>query len=79
MTKGSDNPEEPIRELAGHEGILGVTADPEHARLEIDYDPARLSENDLRAMASEDAADLSNALRKLCFRLESASSEAGAL
>jgi len=79
MTKGSDNPEEPIRELAGHEGILGVTADPEHARLEIDYDPARLSENDLRAMASEDAADLSNALRKLSFRLESASSEAGAL
>ncbi|MFM2197493.1 MAG: hypothetical protein RLZZ505_925 [Verrucomicrobiota bacterium] len=79
MTKGSDNPEEPIRELAGHEGILGVTADPEHARLEIDYDPARLSESDLRAMASEDAADLSNALRKLSFRLESSSSEAGAL
>ena len=75
----SDNPEEPIRELAEHEGILGVTADPEHGRLEIDYDPARLSESDLRAMASEDAADLSNALRKLSFRLESASSEAGAL
>jgi len=79
MTNVSDNPEEPIRELAEHEGILGVKADPEHGRLEIDYDPARLSESDLRAMASEDAADLSNALRKLSFRLESASSEAGAL
>jgi Cd2+/Zn2+-exporting ATPase len=79
MTNGTDHPEEPIRELADHEGILGVTVDPEHGRLEIDYDPARLSESDLRAMASEDAANLSNALRKLSFRLESASSEAGAL
>ena len=79
MINGTDHPEEPIRELADHEGILGVTVDPEHGRLEIDYDPARLSESDLRAMASEDAADLSNALRKLSFRLESASSEAGAL
>ncbi len=79
MTNGTDHPGEPIRELAEHEGILGVTADPEHGRLEIDYDPSRLSESDLRAMASEDAAYLSNALRKLSFRLESSSSEAGAL
>jgi Cd2+/Zn2+-exporting ATPase len=79
MTNETESPEEPIRELAEHEGILGVTADPEHGRLEIDYDPSRLSESDLRAMASEDAADLSNALRKLSFRLESSSSEAGAL
>lgn len=79
MINETNHPEEPIRELADHEGILGVTVDPEHGRLEIDYDPARLSESDLRAMASEDAADLSNALRKLSFRLESASSEAGAL
>lgn len=79
MTNETESPEEPIRELADQEGILGVTADPEHGRLEIDYDPARLSESDLRAMASEDAADLSNALRKLSFRLESSSSEAGAL
>ena len=79
MINGTDHPEEPIRELADHEGILGVTVDPEHGRLEIDYDPTRLSESDLRAMASEDAADLSNALRKLSFRLESSSSEAGAL
>lgn len=79
MTNGSENPEESIRELAEHEGIVGVTADPEHGRLQIDYDPARLSESDLRAMASEDAADLSKALRKLSFRLESAGCEAGAL
>lgn len=79
MNRETESPEEPIRELAEHEGILGVTADPEHGRLEIDYDPVRLSESDLRAMASEDAADLSNALCKLSFRLESSSSEAGAL
>ncbi len=78
-TEDSEILGEPIRELAEHEGILSITADPGHGKLEIDYDPARLSESDLRAMASEDAADLSNALRKLSFRLESSSSEAGAL
>jgi Zn2+/Cd2+-exporting ATPase len=79
MNREPESPEEPIRELAEHEGILGVTADPEHGRLEIEYDPSRISESDLREMASEDAAELSNALRKLSFRLESAGCEAGAL
>lgn len=70
---------EEIHELAEHEGILGVSADPAHGRLEIDYDPERLSENDLRAVAEEDASRVAAALRKLSFRLESSGCEAGAL
>jgi Cd2+/Zn2+-exporting ATPase len=70
---------EEIHGLAEHEGILGVSADPAHGRLEIDYDPERLSENDLRAVAEEDASGVAAALRKLSFRLESSGCEAGAL
>ena len=70
---------EPIHELADHDGILGVSADPVHGRLEIKYDPERLSESDLREMASEDAGRVAMALRKLSFRLESSGCEAGAL
>ena len=70
---------EEIHGLAEHEGILGVSADPVHGRLEIDYDPERLSENDLRAVAEEDASGVAAALRKLSFRLESSGCEAGAL
>lgn len=70
---------EEIHDLAEHEGILEVSADPEHQRLEIAFDPERLSEDDLRKMATEDAGGVSMALRKLSFHLESAGSEAGAL
>ena len=70
---------EEIHDLAEHDGILGVSADPAHGRLEIEFDPERLSENDLREMAAEDAGGVAMALRKLSFRLESSGCEAGAL
>ncbi|MBC7980044.1 MAG: heavy metal translocating P-type ATPase [Armatimonadetes bacterium] len=70
---------EPIKHLADHDGILEVSADPTHGRLEISYDPERLSESELRAVASEDAGEVAIALRKLSFRLESEGCEAGAL
>lgn len=70
---------EEIHGLAEHDGILGVSADPAHGRLEIEFDPERLSENDLREMAAEDAGGVAMALRKLSFRLESSGCEAGAL
>lgn len=77
--KESDILDETIHELAEHDGILAVSADPAHGRLEIEYDPDRLSEDELREMASEDASGLAMALRKLSFRLESSGCEAGAL
>jgi hypothetical protein len=59
---------EPIHELVGHEGILGVMADP-----------ALLSEDKLREMAAEDSAGLTMTLRKLSYRHESVACEVGAL
>jgi Cd2+/Zn2+-exporting ATPase len=68
-----------IHGLADHEGIVGVSADPLHCRLEIEFDPSRISEGKLREVAAEDASDVAMALRKLSFRLESSGCEAGAL
>ena len=68
-----------IHELAEHAGIVGVSADPQHRRLQIEFDPSRISESELREVASEDAPGLAMALRKLSFRLESSGCEAGAL
>ena len=56
---------EQIHELADHDGIIGVSADPAHGRLEIEFDPSRLSEKELREVASEDASGLAMALKKL--------------
>ena len=70
---------EPIHDLAQQEGILGVSADPEHGRLEIEFDPEEVSESELRKLATKGAGEMSMELRKLSFRLDSAGCEAGAL
>ncbi|MEP2776714.1 MAG: heavy metal translocating P-type ATPase [Luteolibacter sp.] len=70
---------EPIHELAEQEGIVGVSADPAHGRLEIEFDPQRISESELRKIASEDAGEVSMELKKLSFRLANTGCEAGAL
>jgi Cd2+/Zn2+-exporting ATPase len=77
--KDTDILGETIHELADHDGILGVSADPTHGRLEIEFDPSQLSEDELREVASEHASGLAMALKKLSFRLESSGCEAGAL
>lgn len=69
----------PIRQLAGQEGIIGVSADPEHGRLEIEFDPEQLSESQLRELASGDAHGVAMELKKLSFRLANTGCEAGAL
>jgi len=70
---------ETIHDLADHDGIIEVSADPKHGRLQISFDPGRLSESELRKVAEADAGDVAMALKKLSFRLESSGCEAGAL
>lgn len=82
MKRDDDMPDilgESIHILADHEGILEVSADPGKGRLEIAFDPERVSESELREMASEHSGDVAMALRKLSFRLENQGCEAGAL
>ncbi|MFK7850643.1 MAG: heavy metal translocating P-type ATPase [Akkermansiaceae bacterium] len=68
-----------IHDLADQQGVVKVRADPEHGRLEIDFDPKEMSEGELRKIAGEDASELAEELRKLSFRLENSGCEAGAL
>ena len=76
---GDDILDDTIHEIAGHDGILEVSADPDKRRLEIAFDPDQLSENELRDLAAEHSGEVAMALRKLSFRLENQGCEAGAL
>ena len=72
------NPEN-LDELADHAGIVRVRTDPVHARVDIDFDPRRLSESDVRALVNEHAGEVSSALQKSIFTLEGSACEACAL
>jgi len=66
-------------DLATHEGIVRVSADPVHARVEIDFDPDQLSESDVRELVTEHSGQVSAALDKSIYRLEGSACEACAL
>ncbi|MES2660608.1 MAG: heavy metal translocating P-type ATPase [Verrucomicrobiota bacterium] len=66
-------------DLADHRGIVRVIPDLVHARVEIDFDPQRLSESDVRELVSEHSAQVSAALERSIFRLEGSACEACAL
>lgn len=65
--------------LTDHRGIVRVVADPVNARVEIDYDPNRLNENEVREIVNEHRGQVSAALEKSIFRLEGSACEACAL
>ncbi len=65
--------------LADHSGIVRVRPDPVHACVDIDFDPQRLSENDVLGLVSEHLAQVSSALERSIFRLEGSACEACAL
>lgn len=67
---------DPTSALAGHEGIVEVRAMPDEARIEIVFDPARLTESDVRNLAREHAPKVSAAIQKFAFRLHSDACEA---
>jgi len=71
--------DEPVREIASHPGVIKASADPVHGSIEIAYDPARLSEAEIRELAASQVDEVALAMQKLSFRLQSAASEAGAL
>ena len=81
MMKSDLSTEEALKEttesLADHEGIVGVQPIPGKAALEIEYDPARLSENDLRHIVQEHVPSVG--LQKRTLRLDGAACEACAI
>ncbi len=66
-------------DLAGQAGIVRVLPDPVNARVEIDYNPDRLSEDDVRHLVSEHRGQVDAVLEKSIFRLEGSACEACAL
>lgn len=69
----------PPHALADHQGILSVQPDPVRARVDIEFDPARLSEGQVRELVQEHSAQVSFALDKSIFRLEGSACEACAI
>ena len=65
--------------LADHNGILRVRPDLVQARMEIDFDPDRLSESDVVELVGEHSAQVSAVLEKSIYRLEGSACEACAL
>ena len=63
--------------LAGHAGVVGVMPLPGRTAFEIEYDPAKLSEGELRQIAEDHVPLLS--LQKRTLRLDGAACEACAI
>ena len=66
----------PDHSLGDHTGIVRVNPDLVRAVVEIEFDPQRLSDNDVRALVDEHAGQVSAALQKSIFRLEGNACEA---
>ncbi len=68
---------EMTRSIADHEGVLSVQPVPGKSAFEIEYDPAALSEEDLRQIAGSHVPDVS--LQKRTMRLDGSACEACAI
>jgi len=68
--------DEPDHELAEHSGIIRVSTDPLHASVDVVFDPALLSESDVRSFLKEHISQVESAIRKCTFRLEGNACEA---
>jgi Cd2+/Zn2+-exporting ATPase len=68
--------EKPDLELSDFEGIVQVRTDPESARVDIDFDPSKLSDSDVRSLLKEHISQVESAIRKCTYRLEGNACEA---
>jgi len=62
--KDSDHP------LTDHSGILHIATDPEHAIVNVEFNPAVLSDGDVRSLIKEHITQVESSIRKSTFRLE---------
>jgi Cd2+/Zn2+-exporting ATPase len=66
----------PDHELTDHAGIVRVKPDAVHGRVEIEFDPQRLNEHELMEIVTEHVGQVTSALKKATYRLESSACEA---
>jgi Zn2+/Cd2+-exporting ATPase len=75
----NDEFQEPDHDLTAHSGILRVATDPAHAIVDVDFDPAVLSDSEVRSLLKEHISQVESSIRKSTFRLEGNACEACAL
>ncbi len=66
-------------DLADHTGILKVRPDLVNARVEIEFDPQRLTESEVRELVREHSDQVTAVVEKSIFRLQGSACEACAL
>ncbi len=66
-------------DLATHSGVIRVSTDPVHAMVDVEFNPAVLSDGEIRSLLKEHIAQVESSRRKRTFRLEGNACEACAL
>lgn len=80
ITKNTNSPTiTPDHALSDHSGIVAVHPDLIGAKIEIDFDPKELSENEVRDIVMEHQSQVSSVLQKSIYRLEGSACEACAI
>ncbi len=67
------------KDLVGHDGIIRVKTDPEHAVVDVDFDPSVLADGQVRELLKEHISGVESEIRKSTYRLESNACERCAL
>ena len=63
-------------DLADHSGVIRASTDPVHAVVDVEFNPAVLSDSDVRSLLKEHIAHVESSIRKQTFRLEGNACEA---
>jgi Cd2+/Zn2+-exporting ATPase len=66
-------------EFAAHTGVIRVTTDPAHAVVDVEFNPAVLSDGEVRTLLKQHISQVESTIRKRTFRLEGNACEACAL
>ncbi|MGL4400843.1 MAG: heavy metal translocating P-type ATPase [Luteolibacter sp.] len=79
MTPDTPDPqviEEADQGLAAQSGFIRVSTDPVHAVVDVEFNPAVLSDSDVRSLLKEHISQVESSIRKHTFRLEGNACEA---
>jgi Cd2+/Zn2+-exporting ATPase len=74
--QSSHSPGKPNHGLTDHEGILRVENHPGHAVVDVEFDPSKLSDGEVRELLKEHISQVESAIRKHTYRLEGNACEA---
>lgn len=66
----------PDHTLTDHAGILSVATDPKHAVVDVEFNPAVLSDGEVRSLLKEHITQIESSTRKSTFRLQGNACEA---